>query len=243
MKNGSPVNQSVLKEKNRGLFSLEQDQYVSEKLLSEVIHKIKNSLGGIGGFAALLERDLGSDDPRSRLVQRIQDGVGRLNEFVIDLMTLVRSAEPCFEKIQIRSILKEVWKNYWGNEERLNDHIVFHPEIQDEKVALFADQQMIQQVFLHAIRFADLIGENVETIRVNPHSDNEICIELLFMDSTCPKNLCENINRLVDKCEPIEARLSLAIVIKMVNLHGGKVSIKSLSKKQKVMKLQLIKGS
>jgi nitrogen-specific signal transduction histidine kinase len=56
------------------------------RLLTEVIHKIKNSLGGIGGFAALLERDLGPDDPRTNLAQRIQNGVVRMNDFVVDLM-------------------------------------------------------------------------------------------------------------------------------------------------------------
>ena len=53
-------------------------------------HEIRNPLGGIAGFAALLERDLDAQDPRRRLVHKITEGVGRLNRIVSSLLTYTR---------------------------------------------------------------------------------------------------------------------------------------------------------
>ena len=39
------------------------DHHQVDKLIVDVVHKMKNNLGGITGFAALLERDLGADTP------------------------------------------------------------------------------------------------------------------------------------------------------------------------------------
>ena len=44
------------------------------EMAATVAHEIRNPLGGIRGFAALLSRDLEEDDPRRRLVDKIQIG-------------------------------------------------------------------------------------------------------------------------------------------------------------------------
>lgn len=42
------------------------------QMAATVAHEIRNPLGGIAGFAGLLERDLSVDDPRRRWVKRIR---------------------------------------------------------------------------------------------------------------------------------------------------------------------------
>ena len=79
-------------QKDQEYFLFQIGQGRGDKFLSDVVHKIKNNLGGIGGFASLLERDFERSDPRKRLLQRIIDGVHRLNDFVIHLMTLVQTS-------------------------------------------------------------------------------------------------------------------------------------------------------
>ena len=48
------------------------------EMAATVAHEVRNPLGGIAGFAALLERDLEPEDPRKRLVNKIIEGGGRM---------------------------------------------------------------------------------------------------------------------------------------------------------------------
>ena len=60
------------------------------EMAATVAHEIRNPLGGIGGFAGLLERDLEVDDPRRRLVKKVVEGVESLNRMVTNLLNYTR---------------------------------------------------------------------------------------------------------------------------------------------------------
>lgn len=75
----SPIKK--LKEEIRQLKSLA----VSREMTTGVAHAIRNPLGAIGGYAALLERDLQIDDPRRRLVKKIMEGVANIDKILKNL--------------------------------------------------------------------------------------------------------------------------------------------------------------
>jgi signal transduction histidine kinase len=56
------------------------------EMAATVAHEIRNPLGGIGGFAGLLLRDLEPGDKRRVLVDRIVHGVASLNKIVSNLL-------------------------------------------------------------------------------------------------------------------------------------------------------------
>ena len=60
------------------------------EMAATVAHEIRNPLGGMAGFAALLERDLEEGDPRRRLVGKISEGITRLNRIVSSLLAYTR---------------------------------------------------------------------------------------------------------------------------------------------------------
>ncbi len=60
------------------------------EMAATVAHEIRNPLGGIATFASLLERQLAPDAPQRRLVERISEGVGRLNRIVTSLLDCTR---------------------------------------------------------------------------------------------------------------------------------------------------------
>ncbi|MFH1942530.1 MAG: histidine kinase dimerization/phospho-acceptor domain-containing protein [bacterium] len=233
------MHRRILEAKSQNKYSSHRRRDIEEKLLSDVVHKIKNNLGGIGGFAALLDRDLEPNDARKRLVRRIQDGVVRMNEVVVSLMTLVREHEPCYKKVQLRSLVKDAWENYWGRDEQ--GMLPNLPQF-NGKIELSADPQLIAQMVFHAIRFIDLMGGQIESIEWVEKPRNRVSVEYGFLNGSLSSKEDESISRLMYDCEPLEARLSLAIVLRMAKLHSGSVSIVTRSGNLKVLKVQLMKG-
>ena len=63
------------------------------EMAATVAHEIRNPLGGIRGFAALLARDIPAGDPRARLVEKIMAGTANLNRVVDELLEYTRPVE------------------------------------------------------------------------------------------------------------------------------------------------------
>lgn len=219
---------------------LKQSKGTDEKLLADIVHKIKNRLGGIGGFAALLERDMGAkEDLRLRYVQRIQDGVKGVNDVVISLMTLVRQVKPNPEDVKLRPLLDEMWENSQGNELRHDKKVIVHPHFSNGKVIISADYNMMRDMIHHALQFIELIGCKLDCIQVNPSDDNDVAVEFHFINSSSINIFRDNFNLCLENYEPVEARLALAIVLKIVDCHDGHVTIEALSDKQCILTIQV----
>ena len=215
---------------------------VNQKLFADAVHSIKNSLGGIAGFAALLDRDLDSEDPKKRLTQRIQDGVMRVNDMVVSLMLLARELELTHEKIPLRSLVGDVWRNYWSSRDEEEPDTLSHSDFSANPVEIVADIRLIQQMVHHAIRFVDLVGKGFRSILIMPHPEERVDLEFAFTNRTLSVGSTEEMQELIQRCEPVEARLSLAIVHKITKIHGGQVTLTSFSKQHKVLTLEFMKG-
>ena len=63
------------------------------EMAATVAHEIRNPLGGIRGFAALLARDVDAEDPRKRLVNKIEVGAKELERVVSELLEYTRPVE------------------------------------------------------------------------------------------------------------------------------------------------------
>ena len=213
--------------------------YIDDRLLADVVHKIKNGLGGIGGFATLLERDLAEDASKKRLTRRIQDGVNHVNAIVVRLMTLVRMTVPRCERVKIRVLLKDEWQNFKECECITTEDVPISLDGDRDETEMVGDGQLIRKMIYHALLFIHLVGGRIESIRVSTQRRGKINIGFHFFDDISKDVLSDNIVQFMHDGEPVEARLSLAIVLKMVRLHGGDVLTVSSTDNQKVLTVQL----
>ncbi len=78
------------------------------EMSANVAHEIRNPLGSIGGFAALLERDLGDDDPRRNLVKKIIEGVACLDKIVTNLLIYTRPIKADLRQTDLTHYVNEV---------------------------------------------------------------------------------------------------------------------------------------
>lgn len=82
------------------------------EMAATIAHEVRNPLAGIGGFAALLQRDLPHDDPRQKLVEKITRGVDSLNRTVTTLLNYSRYEEVNREPVPFEQFLQRTIEQY-----------------------------------------------------------------------------------------------------------------------------------
>ena len=202
----------------------EDRHLIRERLLADATHRMKNIMGGISGFAALLSKEMDERSGDYPLVARIQENVMRLDQFLVDVMTLVRERSLHTETIDIPSTIREVCVNYY---EDVNDDsfaFPFEVESSQPKIAFTADPLLIRNGFYHALHFVDLVSSKIDSLKIiSEGSALQIRYDFACEDSLdCLK---DDIVTGLGSLESIDARLSLAVSVKVIRQHGGEVLI------------------
>jgi signal transduction histidine kinase len=198
-------------------------------MAATVAHEIRNPLGGIGGFARLLERDLEISDPRRQLAGRIIEGVGSLNKIVSNLLTYTRPMETHYRMVPIRQWLQD-----------LGDWCQLEAEGQEVKqldVAIDVDERIengrfdpekLQQVMFNLLLNALQSMEGTGKLRLSARQAPGLLI-LGVQDSGkgIPPELVSEIFNPFFTTKESGTGLGLAIVRKIVELHGGNLMVHS----------------
>ena len=203
------------------------------EMAGHVAHQIRNPLGAIAGFTTLLERNLGPDDPRQRHTRKIIEAVGNMERIISNLVFLARPVQPSKRKINIRWLLNDVVEHilFQSNEE--GGAIQFDRKMPKSKVEIMADPHLFQQLFLHLLKNSvQAVDQNGE-IKLHLQKSNKSEIKITIEDNG--KGIPYEIqNRLFFPFESSKQKgvgLGLPIVRKIVDLHQGKIQVKSKVKK------------
>jgi len=125
------------------------------QMAATVAHEIRNPLGGIAGFAGLLERDLPVDDPRRKWVKKIIEGVSSLNAIVTGLLHYTRPVRLNAHRIDIVSLIEESASFVEIDLARRDDQAISIARAYEVPgVACLADPEQMQQVFLNLLQNA-----------------------------------------------------------------------------------------
>ncbi|MFC1568589.1 hypothetical protein ACFL4L_00005, partial [bacterium] len=194
-----------------------------EKLVGDVIHKMKNNLGGISGFSTLLERDLGEDSPHVRLIEQIQHSVVRLDDLVVDLMVLIRKAKPTRHNVSVKPLLNDIITQY-QDQNQLKCKVVYPLKNSSDKLIIQSDSFILERVFRYIVRFIEYAKAILKSIHIEIVNEKttkiDIQIDHLELDGYGNKDLIE----IISDYEPVEARLAFAILVKLVDALNGHVS-------------------
>ena len=205
---------------------LDKERFASVgRVVAGVAHEIRNPLFGISAIAQLFERDL-KDPTHLELCRAMLGETRRLNQLVEELLIYGRPLKLKLENADLRVLWEEVLDLHRDELQRKDirlagDYAVRHP------VAQF-DVHQVRQVFLNLLRNAIEACPGGGTINITMLlEDRFILFRVADTGSGIPKGQLEHVFDLFYTTKPKGTGLGLAICRKIMQDHGGEISIAS----------------
>lgn len=209
------------------------------EMSATIAHEIRNPLGGIGGFAGLLERDMDVNDPNRRLVKKIIEGVAGLNRMVTSLLNYTRPLQLNLRPIDIVETIEDSLGFFEIDAGARMDVIDCERLFPDTSLACRADPEQIQQIVLNLLHNAvqAMPGSGklsvglteIDTRKDNRTHLNKPCIALTVSDTGLGMS-DEVKSKLFMPFFTTKENgngLGLATAKKVIEAHGGDVLVES----------------
>jgi signal transduction histidine kinase len=211
---------------NQSLLAAEAAMRRSERLAAlgqlsaGLAHELRNPLGSIKGSADLLARSASHNDPMAKeLAEIISVEVDRTNSLVTRFLDFARPLEPRREPADVTDVINravkrakvEVVRNYSSSLPRLD-----------------IDPQLMEQVFLNLVTNASQASAPDEPVTIRTREVDGLA-EVSVIDRGCgiPPDKIETIFNPFVTTKHNGVGLGLAIVARIVDGHGGKMSVES----------------
>ncbi len=214
-----------LQEKNRQLEELRRKDRLAAlgEMAATVAHEIRNPLGGIQGFAALLERDIPKEDPRRRLVEKILVGTKSLDRVVGELLEYTRPIDLNMEMIDARTLVDSAAGYLSG----VPAGVIIRNEVQ-QGLALRGDAHKLRQVLLNVLQNAVQSIEGAGGVEVTAQfSRGRIVIAIKDTGCGIPAEHLQKVFMPFFTTREKGTGLGLAVAAKIVESHGGAMDVSS----------------
>jgi len=196
------------------------------EMAAAVAHEIKNPLAGIAGAVKMIGRAFPPEDPRSEVVEEIQDQVRRLDRTIREMLTFARPTTPRLASIDLKEFLGRMMR-VLGEEPALKVHEVTM-DVPDG-LEVRADPQLLENILVNLLLNA---GQAIEgeggriALRATETADGtEIAVE----DSGpgIPDDVLPRLFKPFFTTRTRGTGLGLTIVHKFVGLMGGRIEVES----------------
>jgi len=200
------------------------------EMAAHVAHEIRNPLGGIGGFAALLERDLDINDPRRKMVKKIIEGVGSLNRIAANLLFFTRPVRPHIRPENLTQVTDEVISLVEVELDQEPKEISLIREFDEEEISVDIDPELIHQVLLNILKNGAQAIEDKGELRVGIVRDsqkNQVILSVKDNGSGMSEEVRQKVFNPFFSTKTDGTGLGLAIVKKIIDMHNGTLEFDS----------------
>jgi len=197
------------------------------EMAARVAHEIRNPLGSMSIFAAILERELVADPEKQRLASHITTGIKALDNLLSNMLLFARGPEAKVRSIDMRSVIEDCVQLVTG---RAASGVAVKAEFCGQ-TSIMADQVLLRQLFSNLmINAMDAMDEG-GTLKVRTRMVHSGRSYMEIMVSDTGRGISEeHIDRIFDPFFTTKDRgtgLGLAIVSAVVNAHGGFIDVAS----------------
>ncbi|MBD3421511.1 MAG: PAS domain S-box protein [Chitinivibrionales bacterium] len=203
------------------------------EMAATVAHEIRNPLGAMGVWAGLLERDLEPEDQRRKTVNRITEGLGRLNRIVSNLLVYSRPIRASLREVDLALLLDEIIDFVQIEVERLGQDVAIVKAWDKASPAVvMADPEKLQQVVMNLCLNAVQAMHDGGALTVGlERSTREFADYTHFSIADTGSGIeKEKLEKIFDPFFTTKENgtgLGLAIVKKIIEFHSGFIRIHS----------------
>ena len=204
-------------------------------LISELVHEIRTPLNSIHTIGYLLQQPAMDDEERCRLAQIIQAETQRLSRMTSQFLDLSRleSGRAGFNRIRFNllELLRECAQSIHPEVKKYGIELTFeHPQT---TVEIEADRDKIKQVILNLLNNAIKYNRENGKIILNTRQDDDwVIVSVQDSGMGIPEEEIPGLFSKFFRSDQMEGKkpgtgLGLSICKKIVESHGGNISVKS----------------
>lgn len=212
---------------------IEQQLYHADKLSSigqlaaSVAHEIKNPLASIKTLGQLLQEETEENDTRREYIDVIVSEVNRLNGVVEQLLKYARPEGSSFREIEFGEVIRPVLAlvNHESERQRVSLSADYKSDLK-----VYVDSEKIKQVFLNLIFNAIQAMSNGGMVKIIANREERASwttFEIEDNGSGMPPETAAKIFEPFFTTRQRGTGLGMAIVKKIIDLHGGKIEVHS----------------
>jgi PAS domain S-box-containing protein len=209
------------------IFQRKQHMDQLREMAGMVAHEIRNPLGGIKGFASLLERDLTDKPDLKKMASYIIEGANHLDDLVSRILRYARPLNTRYEPVNLITLIQQI-RDELLNEEVFCRHYPFEILCQSSSLIATIDLESMRQSITHLIKNAiqSISGEKGKITIILEQDAKNISIKIKDTGAGIP---LENLNKVFSPFFMMrsENNFDLSEVHKVIQLHGGNIDVES----------------
>ncbi|MFH2055241.1 MAG: ATP-binding protein [bacterium] len=191
-----------------------------------IAHEVRNPLSGIGGFAALLQRELGEDHPHIDYVRKISGGVLKLEQTVSSLLEYARDLKLEPTTGDLRELVKETVDAFRIGLSAREVLCAVNLRLPEEKLGCRFDREHLARALNNLLLNAHQASPADGEISVEVDSDADAA-KIMVSDrgEPIPEQMREKIFTPFFTTREGGTGLGLALVKKIVDAHHGSIEL------------------
>ncbi|MBI3398901.1 MAG: PAS domain S-box protein [Deltaproteobacteria bacterium] len=210
------------------------------QLAAGIAHEINNPLGGILNCLYNLRKNKFSAERKEEYYKSMEDGIHRVKKIVSQLLDFSGQHEPEFTSVDINGLIEEVlfFLNYAFSKKGIKIEKAFDSDLP----RLTLDRHKIQQVFTNILLNAVQAIEGKGEITVKTKLENGwCCVDIEDTGKGIPPNILPRIFDpfVTTKDVGKGTGLGLSVSKGIVDMHDGKIDVKSAIGKGSVFNIKL----
>ena len=199
------------------------------EMVTRLAHNIRNPLAGIRGLAEATVASNTEDQDTVECQRRIIGTVDRFEKWLRDLQQSVSPMELNLQEVEIEKLADNVVTALRPMLDRrqVDVHVEIDPAVNVVKIDALHFEQAVVSLITNAVQ-ASQAGQEVK-LRVEPESDSEDrwCLSVEDEGTGIPEVIREKIFTPYFTTKPDGNGVGLAMVSKVVKIHGGQVLLET----------------